>query len=461
MDCGMSNEFPENTGQRDIYSVSRLNAEVRAVLGGSFPLLWVEGEISNLAAPRSGHLYFSLKDAGAQVRCAMFRMRRQMLRFVPDNGARVLVRARVNLYEPRGDFQLTVESMEPAGDGALRQAFEALKAKLAGEGLFSADRKRPIPAYVRQLGVITSPSGAAVRDVLSVLQRRYPALPVIIYPTVVQGDSAAGEIVRSIRLADQSGDCDLLILTRGGGSLEDLQAFNDEAVARAIANAQTPIISAVGHEIDFTIADFVADMRAATPSAAAEAASPDGVALRQRVAALQRRLQGAMGLGQTRQQGRLDDLRRRLMVQHPAQRLQQRQQRVDELEMRLRRTVGRVIELRRQLLANTVRRGGLEAVQLKLLESARLLRELDRRMARAMSNILDSNGVRLEAKARELHAISPLAILERGYSITRLDKSSKVLRSASELRPGDRLRTKLAEGEAISVVEKITELRKP
>ena len=257
----MKDEVFEELSQRDILTVSRLNSEVRSVLEGSFPLLWVEGEISNLAQPASGHIYFTLKDRHAQVRCAMFRLKRQRLRFLPENGSQVLLRCRVGLYESRGEFQLMVEHMEPAGDGALRQAFEALKEKLAGEGLFDVDYKKPLPEYPRQIGVITSPTGAAVRDILHVLERRFPAAGVVLYPVQVQGETAASEIEAMIRLADHRAECDLLILTRGGGSLEDLAAFNDERVARAIHASTLPIVSAVGHEIDFTIADFVADRR--------------------------------------------------------------------------------------------------------------------------------------------------------------------------------------------------------
>ncbi|MCP5022944.1 MAG: exodeoxyribonuclease VII large subunit, partial [bacterium] len=260
--------------QRDIYSVSRLNSEVRAVLDASFPLLWVEGEISNLARPSSGHIYFSLKDPHSQVRCAMFRMKRQRLRFEPENGMQVLVRARPNLYEARGDFQLSIEHMELGGEGLLRQAFEELKQRLDQEGLFDSGQKRPLPQFPRQIGVITSPSGAAIRDMISVLKRRLPAIPVVIYPVQVQGDRSAVDINQAVQLANRRSECDLLILTRGGGSLEDLMAFNDEQVARAIAASEIPIISAIGHEIDFTIADFVADQRAPTPSAAAELATP-------------------------------------------------------------------------------------------------------------------------------------------------------------------------------------------
>ncbi|MCP4936959.1 MAG: exodeoxyribonuclease VII large subunit, partial [bacterium] len=238
---------------REIYSVSRLNSEARTVLEGSFQLLWVEGEISNLSRPSSGHIYFSLKDAHTQVRCALFKSKRLRLRFQPENGAQVLLRARVSLYEGRGEFQLIVEQLEPAGEGALRQAFEALKQKLAAEGLFDSEMKLPLPAFPRSIGIITSPTGAAIRDLITVLKRRFPALPIVIYPAIVQGDTAPKTIIEMIHLANNRAECDLLVLARGGGSLEDLMAFNDEQLARAIAASVIPIISAIGHEIDFTI----------------------------------------------------------------------------------------------------------------------------------------------------------------------------------------------------------------
>ncbi|MEW8429342.1 MAG: exodeoxyribonuclease VII large subunit, partial [gamma proteobacterium symbiont of Ctena orbiculata] len=314
------NTTTDNTAQREIYSVSRLVRETRSVLEGSFPLIWVSGEISNLAQPASGHIYFSLKDEIAQVRCAMFRMKRQKLRFRPENGQQVVLRARVSLYEARGEFQLIVEHMEPAGEGALRLAFEQLKQRLAAEGLFDAGHKQPLPSIPQQLGIITSPSGAAIRDLLTVLKRRFPVLPVIIYPVQVQGEGAAEQITAMLQLADRRDECDLLILSRGGGSLEDLQAFNDEGVARAIHACRIPLVTGIGHEIDFTIADFVADQRAATPSAAAELVSPDQAAWQRQLKQLGQRL----GLGQRRYLGQLQEqlltLRGRLLRQHPSQR---------------------------------------------------------------------------------------------------------------------------------------------
>ena len=314
-------DYPANTPdympQREVFSVARLNREARAILEGHFPLIWVEGELSNLARPSSGHLYFSLKDEQAQVRCAMFKPRNQLLGFKPDNGMQVLARARVSLYEGRGEFQLIIEHMEEAGDGALRRAFEQLKSKLAAEGLFDAAHKKPLPVLPRRIGVVTSPTGAAIRDILSVLKRRFPAIPVLVYPVPVQGQGAAEKIAGAIRLAAQHGECDVLIISRGGGSLEDLWAFNEEVVARAIYDCALPVVSGVGHEIDFTIADFVADHRAATPSAAAEMVSPDQADWLQQLRGFELRLTQLLRamLGRNRQQ--LVWLEQRLQQQEP------------------------------------------------------------------------------------------------------------------------------------------------
>ena len=324
--------------QRDIFSISRLNSEVRAVLEGSFPLVWVEGEISNLASPRSGHLYFSLKDAQAQVRCALFRAKRQLLRFQPANGAQVLARARISFYEPRGDFQLIVEHLEPAGAGSAQREFEALKKRLQSEGLFDNERKKPLPAFPQRLGVITSASGAAIRDVIKVLRRRAPHIAVTIFPAQVQGKGAAEELLEALGIALQRADCDLLLLTRGGGSIEDLAAFNDERLARAVASAGIPIVSAVGHEIDFTITDFVADRRAPTPSAAAELISPDAAALLQTVGKLSQRLQAGVRRRLQVESQHLARLAGRLQRAAPANRLRQQQQRLDGLDLRLLRS---------------------------------------------------------------------------------------------------------------------------
>src|SRR5262245_7640148 len=322
--------------ERDIYTVSRLNKEVRLLLESGMPMLWLEGELSNFAAPASGHWYFSLKDANAQVRCAMWRQRNSQLRFRPKDGMLVLARARVGLYEPRGEYQLIVEHLEEAGEGALRREFEKLKAKLAAEGLFAAERKRALPGVPRRIGVVTSPTGAAIHDILRVLRARFPAAAVLVYPTAVQGAAAVPEIVRAIEAASRRADCDVLIVARGGGSLEDLWCFNDERVARALAACRIPTVSGVGHEVDVTIADFVADLRAPTPSAAALAVVPDRAAWLEALAQLETRFGGAMGRYLRARGLSVGAAAQRLQVSHPGAKLAQHAQRLDDLEQRLR-----------------------------------------------------------------------------------------------------------------------------
>ncbi|WP_456405051.1 exodeoxyribonuclease VII large subunit [Thiolapillus sp.] len=442
---------------RDIWSVSRLNGEIRAVLEGSFPLLWVEGEISNLATPRSGHSYFSLKDAHAQVRCALFRNKRQLLRFQPKDGDKVLIRARISLYEARGDFQLIVEHMEPAGEGALQRAFEELKTRLDREGLFDARRKKELPAFPRCIGIVTSPTGAAVRDILQILKRRFPALPVIIYPTLVQGDNAAEEITRTLELADRRGDCDLLILTRGGGSLEDLWAFNDESLARAIAALDTPIISAVGHEVDFTIADFVADRRAPTPSAAAELATQNQEQLLSRLQELRQRLNNAIKRRLQEYRQHLAHIDHKLQILHPQRKLQQNQQLLDDLGQRLERAMQQQLTRQQQHCSRL-------AARLQLLTPARQLEILRERLThnrqellRNMRNLLTRKRLVFAGLSRELQAVSPLNTLARGYSITTDAETGNVITRGSDVTPGQRIHSRLLDGCLVSVVEKAQE----
>ncbi len=448
----MSETRPPN---RDIFTISRLNSEVRHVLEGSFPLLWVEGEISNLAQPRSGHLYFSLKDSHAQVRCALFRNKRNLLRFQPASGDHVLVRARISFYEPRGDFQLIIEHMEAAGEGALQRAFEELKQKLEGEGLFASERKRPLPTIPRRLGLITSPSGAAVRDVLQVLARRFPALPVLIYPVRVQGDGAAAEITEALQLANQRGDCDLLILTRGGGSLEDLSAFNDEQLARTVAASRIPVISAVGHEIDFTIADFVADRRAPTPSAAAELATPDQQVLMRQIRQLRERLQRHMHHQLQQCRSRLGNLQLRLRALDPANRLRLNQQRLDELTVRLDRAMRQQLTNRRQRLSALQGRLELLAPTRRIRLVMAQLTALRHRLDQAWRHDQARRRQQLAGLARRLHTVSPLQTLSRGYAIARLPDDGTIVRRASELQVGQAVETLLGEGRIISRVESL------
>ena len=389
-----------------VVTVSELNRRVRALLENQFETLWVGGEMSNVKLAASGHWYFCLKDAGAAVDCAMFRARAQFLDFRPENGLQVEVRARVTLYEPRGSYQLVVEEVRKAGLGALFEAFERLKARLAAEGLFDAARKRPLPAFPRAIGLVTSPQAAALRDILTTLARRSPMTPVILYPAKVQGEGAAAEIARAIRVAGERAECDVLIVGRGGGSLEDLWAFNEEAVARAIVASPIPVVSGVGHETDFSIADFAADLRAPTPTAAAAAASPDREALQESVRQLRRRLvRDLRRIVETRQQ-RLDHLSRRLIT--PAERLARQRERLGQLARRLRRDGQLTLQARAQ---------------------------------------------RLAALRTALGHLDPTQVLSRGYSIVR-DAQGHVRDSSAGLAPGDALDILFAQGGAAVKVER-------
>ncbi|WP_426688792.1 exodeoxyribonuclease VII large subunit [Rhodanobacter ginsengiterrae] len=434
------------TETRHILTPSSLNRLVRDLLGDALPQVWIEGELSNVAKPASGHLYFTLKDSGAQVRCAMFKMKAAALRFRPADGMQVLLRAKVGLYEPRGEFQLVAEYMEPAGEGALQREFEQLKARLDAEGLFDPARKRGLPAYARRIGVITSATGAAVRDVLSVLARRWPLADVEVLPVPVQGREAPPAIVAMLCKASASARYDVLLLTRGGGSLEDLWAFNDEAVARAIHASAVPVVSAVGHEIDFSIADFVADLRAPTPSAAAELLVPDAVAVSRHLQQLQQRLATLQQRRLQAQAQRVDHLFARLQAQRPQARLARDGERLRHLRHRL------MVALREQ---DQRRRTRLERVHARLLArhpGARLpllahrLAEQDQRLRRAIAQILERRRTALRHASHALQSISPLATLERGYAIV-FDADGNVLRSTRNVAAGTPLRARLADGE--------------
>lgn len=430
------------TTNHHVLTVSLLNEQVRDLLENSFPNLWVEGEISNLAQPSSGHLYFTLKDAGAQIRAAMFRGNNRFLGFTPKNGQQVLVKARLSLYAPRGDYQLIVEQMEEAGLGALRRAYDALRLKLQGEGLFEAARKRPLPEHVRHLAVITSPTGAAVRDILSVLGRRFPGLPVTVIPSPVQGKEAPAALIRALQLANTEPHFDVVLLARGGGSLEDLWAFNDEALARAIAASRLPVISGVGHETDFTIADFVADVRAPTPSAAAELLSQDGEELLASFEGFEILLTRALRTQLQRLTQQLTHLRARL--RHPGQRLRDLSQALDGLELRLQRARQRRLDTQRQIVANLSLRllNRQPGRQLPLLQQQ--THQLEQRLHRALRQELQLRRTHLQHLAERAQLASPLAILGRGYAV--LENEHGILRSVTQTKAGDTVRARLADG---------------
>ena len=437
---------------RDIYSVSRLNREVRILLERGFATLWLEGETSNLSRPSSGHWYFSLKDATAQVRCCMFRQRNLLSAFGAKDGQKVLVRARLGLYEARGEYQLIIDHMEDAGEGALKRQFEQLSARLAAEGLFAAERKRSLPTLPKRIGIITSPTGAAVRDILHVLARRFASIPVLIYPVSVQGGAAAGEITAAVRNAGLRAECDVLILTRGGGSLEDLWAFNDEALARAIVASPIPIISGVGHEVDFTIADFAADVRAPTPSAAAELVVPDGVEWLVSVQRLGVRLQRGIKRSVGAHAERLRWLMHRAALVSPSARLGQRSQRLDELEQRLLRSVRHLLADRRSSLGDHRTRLWQASPVLRVQEAGARHAALRVRLQAAASANVRRARERLLPLLRTLNAVSPLATLERGYAIVS-DADGRILRDAAAAPPGTLIEARLEQGSLRARVE--------
>ena len=432
-----------STANREIWTVSRLNMEVRAILESHFGHVWVDGEISNLARPRSGHLYFSLKDSGGQVRCAMFRGSQRSLDFVPENGTQVLVRGRVGLYAERGDYQLIVDFMEEAGAGALRRAYEALKARLAEEGLFSEERKQAIPAMPRTIGLVTSPTGAAIRDVLTTLKRRYPAAQVVVYPVAVQGDAASGEIEHMLARAAERHECDVLIVGRGGGSLEDLWAFNEERTARAIANCPIPIISAVGHEVDFTIADFVADVRAPTPTAAAELVSPDTQALIRQVETLSARATRVINTRIQEERRFLRSTLKRLV--HPSTCLEDMSQRLDTLTMRLARAWASSQQRRGFDVGRMRARLSAKNPQIAVLAASERRANLVARLHTTMRHRLQETRVSLTATRRQLKTVGPEATLARGYAIVTTE-SGDVIRQRNETSVGQPLSVRLVDG---------------
>lgn len=436
--------------ERKIYSISQLNLAAKTLLEQSFPLIWVEGEISNLARPSSGHIYFSLKDGNAQIRCAMFAMRSRLVTFKIDNGKQVLVRAKVSLYEGRGDYQLIIEHMEEAGHGLLQRAFDELKQRLAAEGLFDSSYKKSIPKLPKTIGVITSPTGAAIRDILSVLRRRFAAIPITIYPTAVQGQAAAAQIVKAIECANRHAACEVIILARGGGSLEDLWPFNEESVARAIFASDIPMVSGVGHEVDFTIADWVADQRAPTPSAAAELCSPDSNEWWQMFSGISLRLHQQIQNIIAQKQQTVSWVAKRL--QHPGQRLLEQSQRLDDLEQRLQRAHQHYLKHKRSNLAEltaTLQRY-TPIFKIEQLISAQAI--LNYRLHQALQNQLQKAKQQLAHTSHSLEMVSPLATLQRGYSITRHAQTKNIIKDIASIQVGDLIQTHLADGQLIAAI---------
>ncbi|MEO8366112.1 MAG: exodeoxyribonuclease VII large subunit [Pseudoxanthomonas sp.] len=431
---------------RDVLTPTQLNTLARDLLESAFPLVWVEAELGNVTRPASGHLYFTLKDARAQVKCAMFKPKSQWLKFVPREGLRVLGRGRLTLYEARGDYQLVLDQLEEAGEGALRRAFEELKSRLQAEGLFDEARKRPLPPYPRRLAVITSPSGAAVRDVLSVLARRFPLLEVEILPTQVQGATAAAQITSLLERAGAAGRYDIVLVTRGGGSLEDLWAFNDERLARAIAASPVPVVSAVGHETDFSLADFAADLRAPTPSVAAELLVPNRNDLSVRLEGLRSRLSSLQLQSLRQSMQRADRAVLRLQAMRPQARLLLLHRRQQDARRRLDSAWREQLQRHRSSLRHAAAVLRATQPQRRLAVLRERLQSLGLRPQAAVARELQRDTLRLRALARSLEAVSPLATVARGYSII-ADAEGRLVRSVSQVQPGDAVSARLSDGE--------------
>jgi len=441
---------------REIWTVSQLTRRVKGALESQIGSVWVAGEISNWRVSPAGHSYFTLKDEGSQLRAVMFRGRLSQVKFEVENGLEVLAYGAISVYEQRGEYQIVCEELQPRGMGALQLAFEKLKAKLEAEGLFAPERKKPLPLLPRRIGIVTSPTGAAIRDMLNVIGRRFAHVHVLIYPARVQGDGAAAEIVAGIRALDEYG-VDVMIVGRGGGSLEDLWSFNEEPVVRAIAAANTPIISAVGHETDFTLADFAADLRAPTPSAAAELVVQEQEALAQAVVDHQRRLTRALDAAVARLRARLDRAHGSFVFRRPEELLRQLRQRTDDARMSLGQTVQQRVGDERYRVDKAVR-------ALALLSPAAQVHRAHERLASMRARLLGA-GLRipvrkradLRTRAAQLDALSPLAILGRGYSVTWKAPGDVLVRRADQLKPGDAIRVRFGEGSAEATVQKITD----
>jgi exodeoxyribonuclease VII large subunit len=450
---------PLDTGQlalsfsleRRIYAVSELNGIVQSLFADNFRAIWVEGEISNCRPAASGHYYFSLKDAQSQLRCVLFKGAARFVKFRPQDGLRVLARGNLEVYEARGEYQLVVELLEPQGAGALQLAFEQLKKKLSGEGLFAQERKRPVPALPRRLGIVTSTSGAAIRDILQILDRRFPGLHIRIFPALVQGDGALEQICAGLEFFSRRAWADVVILTRGGGSLEDLWTFNEEAVARAIAACKVPVISAIGHETDFTIADFVADLRAPTPSAAAELVICTRESLLEQLATYEGKMRQslryrlAMGARALHERG----IDRAATLMHRA--ISRRAQRLDELDFGLRRNAQLILETHAKRLTDAERRLHANDLRLRLVRGRHTGETLELRFVRAMTDCLWQARRRLESLDMRLRQLSPLAVLARGYAIVQ-NAQGQALRLSSETGPGEDLSIRLSRGKLSATV---------
>ncbi len=438
---------------RHIYTVTEINNTARTILEQSIGLVWIEAELSGIARPASGHLYFSLKDPSAQIRCAFFKQRNYLLSFRLKDGMKVLVRGRISLYEPRGDYQLTVEHMEPAGEGDLHKAYELLKKTLQAQGLFDQSLKKAIPDMPKCIGIITSPAGAAVRDILHILKRRYPVAQVIIYPSVVQGGDAAENLRTMVELADSRQECDVLIISRGGGSLEDLWLFNDEALARSILHCSLPVITGIGHEIDFTIADFVADLRAPTPSAAAEQATPDSEEMLVHLQSQMFRLYKAVDNMLRQYFQSLDWQEQHLVRLHPGQQLKQKYQSLNTLLMRTDHSIELIMSIFRYKLRQLGIRLEQQSPIRDLCRKSEQSGLLQYRLLRGIEYRLNVYKSWLATSTRSMHTLSPMATLSRGYTLTFDQRTGQLLTDSQQTASGKTIETRLFEGRIIARVE--------
>jgi exodeoxyribonuclease VII large subunit len=447
--------FPVQNTAKTILTVSKLNRLARSVLEAEIGQIWLSAEISNFVAASSGHWYFTLKDDRAQVKAAMFKGANRKVHQKPKEGDKVLVKANISLYEPRGDYQIILEHMEPEGEGQLKQQFEMLKRQLASEGIFAQEFKKAIPEIMLKVGIVTSPTGAALHDILTVLQRRNPAIEVVIYPSQVQGDSAVSLICEAITQANLRNEVDVLIVGRGGGSLEDLWCFNSEQLARTIFTSTIPIISAVGHEIDVSIADFVADMRAPTPSAAAELVSQDQSTLHNKTVSLQDRLLKAFSRLQQKLVHQHQAVKQRLLQNHPQKQLEQKSQYVDQLQASLQSVIKQILTQAKQRQEHIHSRLSLSSPQKLLQRHQQRLQELQTKLQRSCQQLVDNKQQKLLNNMHLLDTVSPLATLARGYSIS--FKHGKIVKSTQQVQVGDELVTRLEDGEVHSKINKIKE----
>lgn len=434
----------DQSNRREVFSVAELNRRARFLLETHLPLVWVEGELSNVSIPSSGHWYFTLKDEQAQVRGAMFRNRNMGVSFRPEHGQQVLIRAKISLYEGRGDYQLIAEHMELAGTGALQRAFEQLKIKLAHEGLFDMERKRPLPRFPKHICIVTSPTGAAIHDIISVLKRRYPDTAATLIPVAVQGKESAPQLCKALEIANRYNDFDVILIGRGGGSLEDLWPFNEESVARAIAGSAIPVVSAVGHEVDFTVADFVADLRAPTPTAAAELITPDAEELLDHFCGLEVSLEDLIASKINKLKDKVNLLQHR--IKHPKQRLEQQSQRLDHLEHRLNSSIVKTISTKKNHLDQAIHRFDLHHPKYRLANYKERLLGVSSRLPALAGQLIQPRQTKLAGVARLLNTLNPLNTLARGYSITTHATSKQIITRGSDVLPGEDVTIKLADG---------------